>query len=156
MSTWQTDCIGWLIGILTDHWRQGLIRCTIWNTGLIDIVIFIITIGNLAVQVGCIMLYYTMPFYFSRAAIHLYLILGLYQASPPHISALIQSLFTQPPNTLLHITAKLIIQQLCNFHIISIWPQRKKRTTFLFLLLQFFVVLSILIFHLAQLIFFYG
>ena len=48
-----------------------------------------------------------------------------------HTSALIQSLFTQPPITLLDITSKLIIQQLCKFHIISIWPQRKKRTTLL-------------------------
>ena len=46
-------------------------------------------------------------------------------------SALIQSLFTQPSITLLNITAKLLIRQLCNFHIISIWPQRKKRTTLL-------------------------
>ena len=54
-----------------------------------------------------------------------------------HISALIQSLFAQSSITLLNLTAKLIIQQLCNFHIISIWPQRKKRTTLLLLLLPF-------------------
>ena len=46
-----------------------------------------------------------------------------------HTSTLIQSLFMQPPITLLNIMAKLIIRPLCNFHIISIWPQRKKRTT---------------------------
>ena len=37
-----------------------------------------------------------------------------------HTSALIQSLFAQPPITLLDITAKLLIRQLCYFHIISI------------------------------------
>ena len=42
-----------------------------------------------------------------------------------YTSALIQSLFMQHPITLLDITAKLIIQQHCNFHIISIWPKKK-------------------------------
>ena len=37
-----------------------------------------------------------------------------------HTSALIQSLFTQPPITLLKKTAELLIRQLCNFHIISL------------------------------------
>ena len=55
-----------------------------------------------------------------------------------HTSALIQSLFMQHPITLLDITAKLIVRQPCNFHIISIWPQRKKRTTLLLLFPQFF------------------
>ena len=41
------------------------------------------------------------------------------RASAAHTSVLIKSLFTQPPITLLEITAKLIIEQLCNVHIIS-------------------------------------
>ena len=58
----------------------------------------------------------------------------------------------QPPITLLDITAKIIIRQLCNFHIISIWPQRNKRTTLLLLFPSFSVDLSCLIFHLKQLV----
>ena len=60
---------------------------------------------------------------------HLYVLDMMICQYTLHISVLIQSLFTQPPITLLDITAKLLIQQLCNFHIISIWPQSKKRTT---------------------------
>ena len=74
------------------------------------------------------------------------------QVSAQHTTVLIQLLFTQPPITILNITAKLLIQQFCNFHIISLWPQSKKRTTLLFFIVTIFMVLSSLIFHLGQLV----
>ena len=47
----------------------------------------------------------------------------------PHTSALILSLFIQPPNTIYNTMAKLIIWQLGNFHRISIVPKSKWRKT---------------------------